>query len=975
MSSGSLEFRVLGPIEVLRDGLLLPVPAAKLRTLLAALLINANDVVTVDTLINRLWGHSPPDGARNTLQNYVLRLRRLLGADCPVVTRPHGYAIEVAPGSLDLSVFDVLVRRARIAATADETDRAATLLRQALRLWRGEALADISSDVLRREVAAALNERRLDALELRIETDLMLGLHQSLLPELRELTAVHPLRERFWAQRMLALYRSERQSEALDCYQTIRSLLSAELGVDPGTELRDLHRRLLTGDITPLCPDRPRSRGNLPAEVTTFVGRKRHLAQVGRLLAGNRLVTLTGAGGVGKTRLALKAAAELSEMFPDGVWLADLAALPEPRLLDQLVAQALELRDLSTRCPIDVVTEFLRSKRLLLVLDNCEHVAPAVATLVDVLLKACPQLKVLTTSRHRLGLTGEHVLLVPPLSLPPVPTADPHRIPATGSEAPPALTDYEAIELLADRAAAAAPGFAITPDNQERVAQLCRRLDGIPLAIELAAVRLGALSVEEILERIGDSFDLLAAPGMTTPRNHQTLKDVIDWSHRLCTEPERLLWERLSVFAGEFDVAAAEAVCGGSGVDRSDIVDLLAALVHKSVLLARAHGRRTRFRLLETLRQYGRRRLGEAGMEELMRRRHRDHYQRMAAEAAAGWCGEQEIEWLSALRRELPNFREALTFSLDHPDQVIHGLEIAVNLTRSRVWFFAQVLGEGRLWLKRAYDAAPEHGPSRTVVAALLKWSALVVGDRATAEKYPYTDERHGADPIVSAILTHVEGSHALLVHGDPHAIALLARARDGFERAGRYGDAHMATMMWAMSCAFLGDVETARTAAGDYLAEAEACGAEWAYTWTLWVLGLVELRHGDVGRSAALLRETLSRQYDIDDCWGPVWAVEALAWSTAASDRHHRAAELLGVAYRMRKLAGVTLTGLRPFQDLHAVAERRAWGVLGEDAYRAAFTRGSQVTNVQRFVLEDGHPGEAVPGRARTPPGPHHGE
>jgi hypothetical protein len=212
-------------------------------------------------------------------------------------------------------------------------------------------------------------------------------------------------------------------------------------------------------------------------------------------------------------------------------------------------------------------------------------------------------------------------------------------------------------------------------------------------------------------------------------------------------------------------------------------------------------------------------------------------------------------------------------------------------------------------------------------------------------------------------------------VHGDPHAIALLARARDGFERAGRYGDAHMATMMWAMSCAFLGDVETARTAAGDYLAEAEACGAEWAYTWTLWVLGLVELRHGDVGRSAALLRETLSRQYDIDDCWGPVWAVEALAWSTAASDRHHRAAELLGVAYRMRKLAGVTLTGLRPFQDLHAVAERRAWGVLGEDAYRAAFTRGSQVTNVQRFVLEEGHPGEAVPGRARTPPGPHHGE
>ncbi|WP_246080113.1 BTAD domain-containing putative transcriptional regulator [Nonomuraea mesophila] len=966
-----MEYRILGPIEVVRDGLVLPVPAAKLRTLLAALLVNANDVVTVDTLIDQLWNHNPPDGARNTLQNYVLRLRRLLGtgADCPLVTRPHGYTIEVAPGSLDLYVFDILVRRARTAAAADETDRAATLLRQALRLWRGEALADVSSDALRREVAAALDERRLDALELRIETDLTLGLHQILLPELRSLTAVHPLRERFWAQRMLALYRSERRSEALDCYQTIRGLLSSELGVDPGAELRDLHRRLLTGEITPLCPVRPRSRGNLPADVTTFVGRKQLLAQVGRLLTGNRLVTLTGVGGVGKTRLALQAGAELSGMFPDGVWLADLTALPEPRLLDQLVAQALELRDQSTRCPLDVVTEHLRSKRLLLVLDNCEHVVTAVATLVDVLLKACPKLKVLTTSRHRLGLTCEHVLLVPSLSLPPVPTGGPR------GESPPALTGYEAIELLADRAAAAAPGFAITLDNQQRVAQLCRRLDGIPLAIELAAVRLGTLSVDEILDRIGDGFDLLAAPGTTTPRNHQTLRHVIDWSHRLCTEPERLLWERLSVFAGEFDVAAAEAVCSGCGVDRSDIVDLLAALVHKSVLLARTHGRRTRYRLLETLRQYGRRRLREAGMEEPLRRRHRDHYQRMAAQAAERWCGEQEIEWLSALRRELPNFREALTFSLGDPDQAIHGLEIAVNLTRTRVWFFAQALGEGRLWLERAYDAVPEHGPSRIIVAALLKWSALVVGDRSTAGRYPSTDEGHRADPVVSAIVTYAEGSHALLVHGDPHAIALLARARGGFERAGMYGDAHMTTMLWAMSCAFLGDARTARAAARDYLAEAEACGAGWAYTWTLWVLGLVELRHGDVGRSAASFGEALRRQYDIDDCWGPVWAVEALAWSAAACERHHRAAELLGVAHRMRRLVGVTLTELRPFHDLHAAAERRARTVLGEEAYLAAFTRGGQVTDIQRFVLDEGLAGETVQGRAHTPAGPRHGE
>ncbi|HEX4818384.1 MAG TPA: BTAD domain-containing putative transcriptional regulator [Nonomuraea sp.] len=931
----------------MRGGLPLAVPAAKLRTVLAALLVNVNDVVTVDTLIDRVWGESPPDGARNTLQNYVLRLRRLLGSGpgCPLVTRPYGYAIEIDLDAFDLHRFDVLVRRARAAATADESDRAATLLREALRLWRGEALADISSDLLRREVVPALNERRLDALELRIEADLELGLHQSLLPELRALIEAHPLRERFWAQRMLALYRSGRQSEALHCYHTIRGMLSAELGVDPAAELTELHRRLLAGDIAPACASRPRLRGNLPAEVTTFVGRKRHLAEVGRLLVGTRLVTLTGVGGVGKTRLALRAGAELSDRFPDGVWLADLAALSEPRLLDRLVAQALELRDHSMRCPAEVLAEFLRTKRLLLILDNCEHVVAAVAALVDVLLKACPELRVLTTSRHRLGLACEHVLPVPTLALPP--SAD--------GEASRPVTDYEAVELLAARAAAAAPGFAVTPDNEERVAQLCRRLDGIPLAIELAAVRLGTLSVDEILERFGDRFSLLAATTATTPRYHQTLKDVIDWSYGLCTEPERLLWERLSVFAGGFDVTAAEAVCSGSGIARDDVVHLLAALVHKSVLLARAHGRRTHYRLLETLRQYGRQRLAAAGMEGPLRHRHRDHYQRLAAEAAESWCGDREIEWLSALRRDLPNFREALRFSLATPDQAVHGLDIAVNLTRTRIWFFAKSIGEGRLWLERAHDAVPAHTPShRAVAAALLGWSALIVGDHATADIYMPAVERHAADPVVSASMMYVRGAYAMLAQGHPHAIALLAQARAGLQRAGRHGDAHMATMLWAMSCAFFGDGALARTATGEYLAEAEARCAGWAYTWALWTLGLVELLHGDPGRAAPLFREALRRQYDIDDCWGPVWAVEALAWSASAAGRHRQAALLLGIAHRLRRLVGVSLTALRPHHDLHTATERRTRAVLGEPAYTATFAYGSRIKNIHRFVLEE---------------------
>ncbi|MET9343144.1 BTAD domain-containing putative transcriptional regulator [Nonomuraea sp. NPDC003804] len=976
MPSGGFEFRILGPVEVLRDGLPLAVPAAKLRTVLAVLLVDAGDVVTVDTLIDRLWADSPPDGARNTVQNYVLRLRRLLatgpGTGCPVVTRPGGYAIEVDPEALDLHRFDVLVRRAGVAAAADETEHAAALLREALRLWRGAALADISSDVLRRDVAAALDERRLDALELRIEADLTLGLHQSLLPELHELTAAHPLRERFWAQRMLALYRSGRQGESLRCYHTVRRLLAEELGVDPGAELRELHRRLLAGDPAMAFSSRPPVRGNLPAEVTTFVGRKRQLAEVGRLLAAHRLVTLTGVGGVGKTRLALRAGAELAAAFPDGVWLADLTALPEPQLLDRLVAQALGVRDQSARRPADVLAGFLRGKRLLLVLDNCEHVVTAVAALVDLLLKACPGLRVLTTSRHRLGLAGEHVLLVPSLSLPPVPSTglspEPAAVagttgPAPGRNAAPVaepaallpLTDYDAVALLVDRAAAASPGFAVTKDNEERVAQLCRRLDGIPLAIELAAVRLGTLSVDEILDRLGDRFRLLATPATTSPPYHQTLRHVIDWSYGLCTEPERLLWERLSVFAGGFDLEAAEAVCSGSGIDRTDVLDLLAGLVHKSVLLARAHGRRTRYRLLETLRQYGRQRLTEAGMESPLRRRHRDHYQRMAAEAADRWCGEQEIEWLARLRRELPNFQEALNFSLSCPGEAVHGLDIAVDLTRTRVWFFAKTIGEGRHWLERAYQAVPADPPSyRAGAAAMLAWSALVQGDRATAEACMTAGGRPADDPAVAAVTTYVEGSHALLVHSDRRAIPTLSRARAAFRRAGRHGDAHMATMMWAMSCAFLGDGELAGAATREYLAEAETSGAGWAYSWALWTLGLAELRHGDVDRSAALFREALRRQYDIDDCWGPAWAMESLAWSTASAGHHHRAAQLLGVAHRLRRVTGVSLTALRPFHDLHSAAAHQTRTVLGEQEYTAAFTHGSLVQDIERFSLTD---------------------
>ncbi|WP_434974914.1 BTAD domain-containing putative transcriptional regulator [Streptosporangium saharense] len=924
------EFRILGPVEVLHDGHHLTIRAAKLRTLLAALLLDANRVVTVETLIERVWGDDPPSGARNTLQNYVLRLRRLLngaGRECPVTTRPRGYSIELLSGTLDLHRFDTLVHRARAAAAVDETEQAATLLREALRLWRGEALADIESEVMRRDVVPMLDERRLDALELRVEADLALGRHEDVLAELHGLTTAHPLRERLWGQRMLALYRSGRRGESLRCYHAVRNALVEQLGVDPGDELRELHQRLLTASPALAHAGRPQALGNLPAEVTTFVGRARQLADIGHLVRNNRLVTLTGAGGVGKTRLALRAAAGLSGEFADGAWLADLTALPEGRPPEHLVIQALGIRDQSARLPADVLADFLRDRRLLLVLDNCEHVAAAVGWLADTLLKAAPGLRLLTTSRHRLGLRHEHVLVVPPLTLPPVS--------AVSREHP--LTGYDAVALLVARAAAAAPDFHVTHDNHDLVVQLCRRLDGIPLAIELAAVRLGTLSIAEILERLDDRFRPLGGDTQVMPRYHRTLWDVIDWSHELCTGPERLLWARLSVFSSGFDLEAAEAVCSGSGIARRDVLDLLASLCHKSVLLARTQGRRTRYRLLETIRQYGGRRLADMGDEPRLRRLHRDHYQRLVATAAADWCGVREVEWLSRLRRELPNLRTALDFCVTEPGQADNGLEIAVNLTRVRSWFFTSTIGEGRHWLERTC-ALSAPGPRHTDALAILSWVALLQGDHRLAEKH-LAEHRATASPVA----TYLEGAHALLIRSDVEAIPVLARARDMFQRADAPGDAHMATMLWAMACAFLGTPDAARAAGDTYLREVETNGAAWAHSWALWTLGLTRLRLGDTVAAIELLRDSLARQRDIDDRWGPVWGAEALAWAVAAAGQHHRAAELLGAARYLRQAVGVGLIALRPFHEMHTKAVRLVRGNLDAHAYAAALERGAR--------------------------------
>ncbi|WP_244375401.1 BTAD domain-containing putative transcriptional regulator [Streptomyces ficellus] len=937
-------------MEISRDGHLVNIGATRLRVLLVVLLNDAGAVIPVDTLVDRVWGASPPGGARNTLQNYVLRLRRSLGPDV-IRTHRRGYVIDIEPSALDAHRFTALVRQGGKALERDDPERAAAVLREALALWRGDPLSDLPGELFP-DVVPALVEQRVHAYELRIDADLRRGRPAEVLPELRVLTATHPLRERFWAQRMLALYQCGRQGEALACYREVTERLADELGVDPGDELRDVHQRILTAapDLA-AAPRRARPAGNLPAETTTFIGRERQLTRTRQLLELSRLVTLTGVGGVGKTRLALRAARQASPRFVDGVWVADLATLSEPALLDRAVADALGLRDQSARPAADAVAGHLRDRELLLVLDNCEHLVQEAAALSLRLLRAAPGLRILATSRERFGVPGEHVLLVPGLTLPDRIGPGPGTSTGTSTGAGTGGTvPSEALRLLADRAAASSHDHAdSTYADSEPAAELCRRLDGIPLAIELAAVRLASLTIEQVLERLEDRFRLLTAPRTGAPHRYQhTLRGVIDWSYSLCTPGERLLWKRLSVFTGSCDLDAAEAVCAGDGTDadgiaREDVVDLLTGLVHKSIVVVENTRGTARYRLLETIRQYGMSRLEEdAGAATGLRLRHSDHYHRMTVRAATEWCGPAEVTWLLRLRAEVPNIRAALEFCRDHPGRAAIGVEIAVHLTRTRFWFFGCTPGEGRHWLESLVGARDDLPDELNVLATAMKaWIALCQGDRPAARRFAEDCRTAAANsPTVAAL--YIEGAYDFLVHDSPGCVERLARARDGFRAAGHPGDAHMATMMWAMAAAFLATRETAWLACRAYVTEAEANGAEWAHSWAIWCTGLTEVLHGDPAAALEPLRDALGRQHAIDDSWGPVWTVETIAWAIGALGDHRRAARLLGAADRLRGITGVALTGLQPFHAVHTRTERRARERLGAEVYAEEWNRGA---------------------------------
>jgi predicted ATPase/DNA-binding SARP family transcriptional activator len=677
---------LLGPVQAVRGGRELSLGGPKQRAVLALLLLDAGRIVPTEALIEELWRGDPPAGAAKTLRSYLSRLRVVLRPELEIVARGLGYAAELDSGHLDSRRFEGLIGSAQGALEGGAHGVAAERFREALALWRGRALADVGELESLALEAQRLEELRLVALEGRIEAELALGLHAQLVGELERLVGEHPLRERFWRQLVLALYRCERQSEALAAYRRARAIL-IEQGLEPGSQLRQLEQAVLRHEVPVASP--PRVRHNLPAQLTSFLGRERELAELGGCLGEARLITLTGVGGVGKTRLALELAAQVTETFTGGGWLVDLSGISDPGLVPYELMETLGVRQVGGLRPFELLRDRLRDSEILLILDNCEHVLDSCSEIVRALLSASPGLRVLATSREPLGVVGEFVYAVSPLG-----------VPAESAEAE-SIKSAPSVQLFLERATPSRGRVTVEAEDLATVGRICRELDGLPLAIELAAARTRALAVDEIETYLEDRFRFLRYWRSVAVPRQQTLQATMDWSYELLSDEEQRVLRELSVFAGDFGLAGIADVC--SDGDEAAALDLVERLVAKSLVVAEAVAGRTRYRQLETVREYAGRRLAETGEVDMARRRHAVSFVG-AAERAGNF---------SDLVRELDNLRGTLEWA------VFAEPELGARLARSLgdFWLMRGLLHEARSWLERLLASS---GISEELVAELL---------------------------------------------------------------------------------------------------------------------------------------------------------------------------------------------------------------------------------------------------------------
>ncbi|MET8427585.1 protein kinase [Nocardia sp. NPDC004860] len=674
--------------------------------------------------------------------------------------------------------------------------------------------------------------------------------------------------------------------------------------------------------------------GDLPPELTSFVDRRNEVAEVKNLLASARLVTLTGIGGVGKTRLALHSAATVRREFGDGLWLVELADVTDPSLLVDVVAAALGLRDDLARPLPQVVLEFLSDRESLLVLDNCEHLALAVARLAETWLRACANLRILATSREPLDIGGEVVLRVPPLPIP-----DPEREPSSRE-----LPRYDAVTLFADRATAAVPGLRLSNDDKATVARICARLDGLPLAIELAAARVRTMSPEQILGRLDDRYALLTRASRSAPTRQQTLRWCVDWSYRLCSPVEQRLWARLSVFAGGFELDAVEGICG-IDLDADSLLDVVSSLVDKSILIRVESQGVVRLRMLETVRDYGRQKLQEIGEYADLCRRHREWYQDLALAADDQWISDRQPYWVARLDRELPNLRGALEYCLAEDTDQAAATGLRTTAALAGFWTFRGLYSEGRRWIERALaHPARQSIPDR--VKAIHACCAMVVmrGDVPAAAALVEEGRRlaqQDPTPMNQALMDSSDGGVAVYRWDLALATSRLERAVEALDSY-RPGFAYFASLLaLGLVHGLAGDTQRAAESYRRLISIADAHGETLFRSTAFYGLGTIAWQEGDRAQATELLEKALRIHRPIRSPLIAAVSLEALAWAACADGDAERAAVLMGAAQELDRSLGTVASVVPLVPQYHDECLRLTRSALGARRFDAAVRSG----------------------------------
>ncbi|MFJ9907837.1 BTAD domain-containing putative transcriptional regulator [Streptomyces sp. NPDC101152] len=933
-----MRYRILGVTEAADDhGTPVPIPGPRLRTLLTVLALRPGRVTPPTTLIDEVWPDTPPQDAPAAVQALIGRLRRTLGKDA-ITSTPGGYRLAATEDDIDLYVFERLVAEGTTALTADDAPRAARTLDEALTLWRGPALADLPD----RTAATRANALHLEATRARIDADLRLGRAHTAVPHLRELTAAYPYDEPLHALLIRALRDAGRGADALAAYETARRALSEGLGTDPGPHLQALHTELLNAPHPNPHPHPPTPTGNIRPRLTSFVGREPELDAIRSALQGARLVTLTGPGGSGKTRLAEEAAAGLPQ-----AWLVELAPLDRPEAVPGAVVSALGLREtvlMTTELtapqddPLALLVEYCAPRSQLLILDNCEHVIEAAAALAETLLTHCPGLTILATSREPLGVPGESVRPVEPLA------------------------PDQAHRLFEERASAARLDADVVLRDREAVAEICRRLDGLPLAIELAAARLRLLTPRQIADRLDDRFRLLTSGSRTVLPRQQTLRAVVDWSWDLLDERERTVLRETSVFAGGWDLAAAEAVCTGPAAD------LIGALVDKSLIVATPHetpydegGPVTmRYRMLETIHEYAVERAAEVpDLRAEAERRHRAWVRALVERAEPLLRSAGQLPWIARLETELDNIRAALDRTLAEGDEEEAG---ALVLAMGWFWWLRNYRQESVAWVDRTLRLGATLDSRRTRHADPTAAPAAFAGDvpdpvdvflaAPDAERHhPRHTLRMNLRMLHLFLRSDTERLDGLL---DERLRRHVARLRDFYEPGGPEA-ARMPGLVWPLATIVLDGSTDLRPAMDAAVANCRTYGDDWAIGVSLMFRThmAVDSPGGmkGVDEDLAELR-VLSRR--VGDRWMRAQVCSAAGEAAMARSRHPEAKaeyeEALRLAYEVGAYTETPFLLARLGEIAFRAGDRRSALRLLDEASEAAERHA--VVDSKAFVL-----------------------